>query len=112
MTSNMTIFQEGQSTARPSLLSSTDYNSWATRRIYMQNNSYSIWIMTRTEFVESTTDFQSWTADQKAKAENNSKAMNIIYCALDKNEFNRVSICKNVYEYGILCKFHTKELIK
>ena len=99
MASTMSIFQEGQSTARPPLFTGTNYCDRATRmRIYMLSNSYAIWKMTETKYVEPTTDFDTWTNDEKSKAENNSKAMNILFCALDKNEFNRISVCKTAYD--------------
>ncbi len=34
----------------------------------------------------------------------NAKAMNVLFCALDKNEFNRVSICETTFD-----NWHTLE---
>ena len=54
--------------------------------------------MTQTKYTQPTTEFSTWTTQQVALAENDSKAMNILFCSLDKNEFNRVSICKSAFE--------------
>ena len=57
--------------------------------------------MTQIEYVELSTNFAQWTTEKKTVAQNNSKAMNILFCSLDRNEFNRVSVCKSAYE---ICK--------
>ena len=98
-TSNYTSFTEGQSTARPPLFNGTNYNYWATRmRIYMQANGFDIWNITQTEYLIPTTEFSSWSTTQKIDATSNAKAMNILFCALDRNEFNRVSMCSTAYQ--------------
>ena len=96
---NSTSFIEGQSTVRPPLFNGNNYSYWACRmKIYLQSISLDTWNITQTEYTEPTTNFAQWTNDQKTTALNNSKAMNILFCALDRNEFNRVSVCKSAYE--------------
>ena len=92
-------FVEGQSTARPPLFNGSNYAYWACRmKIYFQSIGLNTWNITKTEYSEPTTDFTQWTAEQKTVAQNNYKAMNILFCSLDRNEFNRVSVCKSAYE--------------
>ena len=92
-------FAEGQSTQRPPLFNGLNYNYWATRmRIYMQATSFEAWNATQAEFVVPTTDYPTWTQTQKNEASANAKAMNMLFCALDRNEFNRVSICTTAYQ--------------
>ena len=94
-----TSFIEGQSTARPPLFNGMNYNYWATRmRIYMQANSFDSWNVTQTEYTAPTTTYAEWTTAQKTEATANAKAMNMLFCALDRNEFNRVSMCTTAYE--------------
>jgi hypothetical protein len=38
-----------------------------------------------------------WTADQK-KIVGNAKAMNAVYCALSREDFNRISVCESMHE--------------
>ncbi|MQL91501.1 hypothetical protein Taro_024119, partial [Colocasia esculenta] len=40
----------------------------------------------------------NWTDDDKKKISLNFKAKSILYCALSKKEFNRISVCKSVME--------------
>ena len=92
-------FVEGQSTARPPLFNGSNYAYWACRmKIYLQSIGLDTWNITQTEYTEPTTNFAQWTAEEKIIAQNNSKAMNILFCSLDRNEFNRVSVCKSAYE--------------
>ena len=67
-------------------------------KIYLQSIGLDTWNIIQTEYSEPTTDFAQWTAEQKTVAQNNSKAVNILFCSLDRNEFNRVSVCKSAYE--------------
>ena len=92
-------FVEGQSTARPPLFNGSNYAYWGCRmKIYLQSIGLDTWNITQTEYTEPTTNFAQWTTDEKIIAQNNSKAMNILFRSLDRNEFNRVSVCKSAYE--------------
>ena len=92
-------FVEGQSTVRPQFFNGSNYAYWACRmKIYLQSIGLDTWNITQTEYSEPTTNFAQWTTEQKTIAQNNSKAMNILFCSLDRNEFNRVSVCKSAYE--------------
>ena len=92
-------FVEGQSTARPPLFNGLNYAYWSTRmRIYMQANGFDTWNITTSKYTIPTTAFAEWSTTQKLDAASNAKAMNMLFCALDKTEFNRVSVCKSAYE--------------
>ena len=41
---------------------------------------------------------RKWNELEKRKVSLNSKAMNALFCALNKKEFHRVSNCSNAYE--------------
>ena len=98
-TSINTSFIEGQSTARPPLFNGMNYNYWATRmRIYMQANGFDSWNITQTECAIPIEEYSTWSNTHKLDATANAKAMNMLFCALDKNEFNRVSMCNTAYE--------------
>jgi len=96
---NYNTFQEGQSTARPPFFTGSNYIYWATRmRVFMESSGFDIWQSTQTQYVAPTTEVNTWTDAQKTNASNNSKAMNVLYCALDKNEFSRIMMCKTAYD--------------
>ncbi|KAH9801446.1 hypothetical protein KPL71_001040 [Citrus sinensis] len=108
-TQNDSTFREGQSTTRPPYFDGNDYPYWKTRmRIYLQALDYEIWeIVNDGPFMPSTKNevgedipkpSRDWNDFEKRKASLNSKAMNALFCALDKKEFHRVSSCESANE--------------
>ncbi|KAH9680684.1 hypothetical protein KPL71_026646 [Citrus sinensis] len=108
-THNDSIFREGQSTIRPPFFDGNDYLYWKTRmRIYLQALDYEIWEivcdgpfmpLTKNEVGEDIPKpSRKWNELEKRKATLNSKAMNALFCALDKKEFHRVSSCESANE--------------
>ncbi|KAH9744285.1 hypothetical protein KPL70_003639 [Citrus sinensis] len=102
-------FREGQSTIRPPYFDGNDYPYWKIRmRIYLQALDYEIWEivndgpfmpLTKNEVGEDIPKpSQDWNEFEKRKASLNSKAMNALFCALDKKEFHRVSSCESANE--------------
>ncbi|KAH9770422.1 hypothetical protein KPL71_012370 [Citrus sinensis] len=79
-----------------------------TMRIYLQALDYEIWEivcdgpfmpLTRNEVGEDIPKpSREWNELEKRKAILNSKAMNALFCALDKKEFHRVSSCESANE--------------
>src|SRR5574338_697182 len=92
-------YTEGQSTQRPPLFNGLNYSYCATRMsFFMQSNSYDDWNATQKETVNPTTEYSEWTTAEKTAAAVNAKAINMLFCALDQNEYNRVSICTTAYQ--------------
>ncbi|KAH9791901.1 hypothetical protein KPL71_003915 [Citrus sinensis] len=77
-------------------------------RIYLQALDYEIWKvvcdgpfmpLTKNEFGEDIPKpSREWNELEKRKASLNSKAMNALFCALDKKEFHRMSSCESANE--------------
>ncbi|KAH9648505.1 hypothetical protein KPL70_025607 [Citrus sinensis] len=108
-TQNDSTFREGQSTTRPPYFNGNDYLYWKTRmRIYLQALDYEIWEivndgpfmpLTKNEVGEDIPKpSRDWNEFEKRKASLNSKAMNVLFCALDKKEFHRLSSCESANE--------------
>ncbi|KAH9782035.1 Integrase catalytic domain-containing protein [Citrus sinensis] len=108
-TQNDSTFREGQSTTRPPFFDGNDYLYWKTRmRIYLQALDYEIWEvvcdgpfmpLTKNEIGEDIPKpSREWNELEKRKASLNSKAMNALFCVLDKKEFHRVSSCESANE--------------
>ncbi|KAH9716076.1 hypothetical protein KPL71_021332 [Citrus sinensis] len=108
-TQNDSTFREGQSTTRPPYFDGNDYPYWKTRmRIYLQALDYEIWeIVNDSPFMPLTKNevgedipkpSREWNEFEKRKASLNSKAMNALFCALDKKEFHRVSSYESANE--------------
>ena len=53
-----------------------------------------------------------WSGIEKKKMSLNSKAMNVLFCAIDKKEFHRVSCCESAYEFERNLKLYMNEQIK
>ncbi|KAH9745941.1 hypothetical protein KPL70_004261 [Citrus sinensis] len=108
-TLNDSTFREGQSTTRPPFFYGNDYAYWKTRmRIYLQALDYEIWeVVCDGPFMPTFKDevgddipkpSSQWSELEKRKMSLNSKAMNALFCALDKKEFHRVSSCESAQE--------------
>lgn len=108
-TLNDSTFREWQSTTRPPFFCGNDYAYWKTRmRIYLQALDYEIWeVVCDGPFMPTFKDeggddipkpSSQWSELEKRKMSLNSKAMNALFCALDKKEFHRVSSCKSAQE--------------
>ena len=59
---------------------------------------YEIWNIVETPYEKPTTPYTEWTTVQKTNANLDSKAMNALFCAMEKNEFNHVSTATNTHE--------------
>ena len=88
---------------RPPFFNGTNYTFWKTRmRIYIQSISYHLWkIIVSGPHIPSILVNgisipkleEDWDENDIKQSEINAKAMNLLYCALDPSEFNRISTC-------------------
>ena len=60
-------------------------------KIYLQSIKYEQWNIVEPIYEKSSTPYNQLTDDPKKSANLNTKAINALLCALDKNEFNCVS---------------------
>src|SRR4051812_3135861 len=67
-------------------------------RIYHQSFNLEIWQIVESACTLSTTPVGQWTNEEKKSMQTNAKAMNALFCALERNEFNRVSNCQTAHE--------------
>ena len=74
-------------------------------QIFLQSINYELWNIVETPYQKPTTPYAEWTNVQKASANLDAKAMNALFCALDKNEFNRVSTSTSAHQI-----WHTLEV--
>ena len=105
--------QEGHSTNRPPLFDGNDYNYWKARMtIYLQSIDYNLWeVIENGPYVpmklikeEGKPDRlvlkekHEYEEEDKRKLSLNARAKNVLYCALDKNEFNRICMCDSAQD--------------
>ena len=60
-------------------------------KIYLQSLNYEFWNIVEAPYTKLTTNYTAWSDDQKKNANLDAKAMYALFCALTKEEFNRVS---------------------
>ncbi|XVF34128.1 hypothetical protein REPUB_Repub18cG0031300 [Reevesia pubescens] len=100
---------EGHATNRPPLFDGTNYQFWSTMiAVYIQACEIDMWdIIMGGPFIPTKKSEANeavpkskfeWTADDKAKVQVNFKAINTLHCALNLEEFNRISTCNNAKE--------------
>ena len=106
--SSRIYYCEGQSTLRPPCFNGFNYAYWKNRmRIYMISQDFDLWqivvkgphLPTKIEngiSIPKTVDEYN-DADKKL-IKINAMAMNLLYCGLDPNEYNRISSCESAKE--------------
>jgi len=105
---NGMIFAEGHSSNRPPMFKGNHYTYWKNRmRIYIRAFDYEAWKIIRdgpyirTKIVNETKVSKSeeeWDERDSHLIQLNAKAINMLYCALDVNEFNQISACESANE--------------
>ena len=66
--------------------------------IFLQSIDFSMWNITKPEYTPPTSKYESWTYEENKNTTLNARAMNALYCAIDENEYNRISSCGTAYE--------------
>ena len=92
-------FQEGFSVFRPPLFNGLDYTYWKTRmRIFLISMDFELWNLVENGFSKSSLPMIDWNDLEKKAFSLNAKAMNALFCALDKNALKRVSIYDTTFD--------------
>ncbi|VFQ93362.1 unnamed protein product, partial [Cuscuta campestris] len=99
---------EGQSTTRPALFDSTNYTYWKERmRIYIRSTNFQLWLVIKNEeevpmkkvgdkLIPKTED--EFDAEDIKKVENYAKAINMLYCAVNPDDYRKISCCSTAKE--------------
>ncbi|VFQ67257.1 unnamed protein product [Cuscuta campestris] len=95
---------EGQSTTRPPLFDGTNYSFWKERmRIFIQSNDYKLWLivkngcgvpMKKVGEVNVPKTEEEFTDEDCKKMELNAKAINMIYCGVNADDYRKISRCE------------------
>ena len=87
---------EGQSIHRPPFFDGTDYPYWKKRmEIYLSTLDFEILSIIEDGYSLPTKPKSEQTREEKSQFSLNGRTMNILYCALDRSEFNRISGCES-----------------
>ena len=98
--------QEGYFITRPPMFNGIDYTYWKTQmRIFLISMDFELWNLVENGFSKSSLPMIDWNELEKKTFTLNAKAMNALFCALDKKELNRVSVCETTFDI-----WHTLEV--
>ena len=76
-----------------------NYNYWKCRmKIYLQSINHELWNIVEATYEKPSTPYDPWTDDQKKSVNLDAKALNVLFCELDKNKFNCVSTSISTHE--------------
>ncbi|VFQ81436.1 unnamed protein product [Cuscuta campestris] len=99
---------EGQSTSRPPLFDGTNYTYWKERmRIYIRSTNFQLWLVIKNgeetpmkkvdeKLVPKTED--EFDAEDIKEVENYAKAINMLYCAVNPDDYRKISCCTTAKE--------------
>ncbi|VFQ74012.1 unnamed protein product [Cuscuta campestris] len=99
---------EGQSTSRPPLFDGTNYSYWKERmRIYIRSTNFQLWLVINNgeeipmkkvgeTTVPKTED--EFDAEDIKKIKNYAKAINMLYCAVNPDDYRKISCCTTAKE--------------
>ncbi|VFQ66185.1 unnamed protein product [Cuscuta campestris] len=99
---------EGQSTSRPSLFDGTNYTYWKERmKIYIRSTNFQLWLVIKNgeetpmkkvgeKLVPETED--EFDVEDIKKVENYAKAINMLYCAVNPDDYRKISCCTTAKE--------------
>ena len=99
------MLPEGNSATRPPLFNGNNYGYWKVRMIiFLQSMDYELWeiiekgpyipMKKETEGTLVAKNKSEWDESDKKRITLNAKAINILFCALSMEEFNRIRTCK------------------
>ena len=102
MALNVGTHTEGYAVNRPPFFNGSNFTSWKKRMtIFIQSFDIEIWkaIVLSPEIPKkedgSLKDYKEFADDDWKKVHSNSKATQLLYCALNSEEHNRISSCEN-----------------
>ncbi|VFQ93899.1 unnamed protein product [Cuscuta campestris] len=99
---------EGQSTSRHPLFDGTNYTYWKERmRIYIRSTKFQLWLVIKNgeetsmkkvdeKLIPKTED--EFDAEDIKKVENCAKAINMLYCAVNPDDYRKISCCTTTKE--------------
>ena len=68
-------------------------------RIFLISMDFELWNLVENGFSKSSLSMIDWNELEKKTFAHNAKAMSALFCALDKKEFNHISICETAFDF-------------
>ncbi|CAL9098444.1 unnamed protein product [Musa textilis] len=67
-------------------------------RVFLLSMDLDLWNVVENHFQLPSKPMNEWSDLEKKSFSLNTKAMNALFCTLDKNEFNRISTCETIFD--------------
>ena len=67
-------------------------------KIYLQSINYELWNIVKAACEKPRTKYDQWSEEQKKTVNLDAKAMNALFCALNKKEFNCMSTVTSTHQ--------------
>ena len=83
------MFREGHSITKPPMLDNFNFTQWKT---FIMAHDMEGWIMI-CKGINVRTNKEAWNEKHLKQIQANSKAMNMLYCAMNEEEFKNISKC-------------------
>ena len=89
-TSNNVI--EGQSINRPPFFDGNNYSYWKCRMtIYLKSTNFKLWDIIINDFPKNDKPYKDWNEEDERLATLDAKGLNILFCAVNQEQFNKIS---------------------
>ena len=90
---------EGQSINRPHFFDGLNYNYWKCRMIiYLKSINFELWDIVINGYTPNNASYREQNEEDKKQAQLDAKGLNILFCAVNQEQFNRISNCKTSHE--------------
>ena len=90
---------EGQSINRPPFFDGNNYTYWRCRMIiYLKSTNFKLWDITINGFTKNEKPYKDWNEEDERLATLDAKGLNIIFCAVNHEQFNKISNCTTAQE--------------
>ena len=99
MAYNNNNITEGQSINRPPFFDGLNYNYWKVGMvIYLKSINFELWDVVINDYTSYNTSYRESSEEEKKLAQLDAKGLNILFCAVNQEQFNRISNCKTSHE--------------
>ena len=97
--SSYTSIVEGQSINRLPFFDGNNYNYWKCRMIIdFKSINLDLWNIVVNGYTPSKKNYKEWNDNENKLATLDGKGLNTLFCAINEDQFNRISNCSTSHE--------------
>ena len=93
------INMDSKNVGHPLKFNGSNFTYWkAWMIIYLKSIDFAVWKMVEMEYTPPTAAYDTWSEREKQTTTLDAKAMNALYCAMDEEEYRKISTCETKHE--------------